>query len=677
MADVLLRECITELRGHVRERRFSDALALGQHILHYYPKHIETYALLAQACIETNDLAGAADLFRRVQSADPENVVALTGLALLSEAQDKYDDALWYLERAFEIQPVNDDLRRELVRLREAYFGAAPERLELTPGALARGYARQGMYAQAIAEFRLLLRTDPQRYDAMVALAETLYRAGRTDESAQVAQKIVDDAPFALKPNIILGALWTENQVPEAERFTQRAYALDPEERTARDLLGKPLVSDQPPRLPMPNLVDATALPAPTTDAVEDETLAHAANLLRQIESAQELEPSALEQAQLPEDMESVALVAAATRGARAAAGETTESPVEIAADSVAASTAAAPAPTPNGAGREAAPAVSTEAIAAAAAALATSIARDKANQPAPTRRAFSAIPKVRPVIRSAQEQLPPWLYIAAPPAAAMASFDTPPQTDAERIVPLGGSQESSASSGVRPAWLVEAQSVAQDEPSVLAPNDDLPDWLRPAGGAVVVEQSASSESPDNVPAAPTDSLVEEQIPDAETAHDAPGTADDGWTDTPAPLDSTTPAWLSAAEQAPTDVRAEPHPAAVAPERAEPASTEAEPAADAAPPAAESTPQPVPDSAAMLEMARAKRAEGDLKGALELYERVMHRRPNHLDEVTHDLAEVASAEGAPLTAHRLLGEAYAMAGRFKESLEQYRIAMGK
>src|SRR5258708_34472640 len=221
MADVLLHDLVEQARAHLRAGSYSDAFALARHILHFYPKHIETYAVLAQVSLATNDLAGANDLLRRVLSADPENIIALSGMGLISEAQDKYDEALWYLERAYEIQPSNDELRSELLRIREMFYGTAPSRVELTSGALARVYARQGQYAQAINEFRRLLRNDSKRFDARVALAEALYRAGRTDEAAQVAQALMTDAPFALKPNLILGALWTENAVPEGQQFLQ------------------------------------------------------------------------------------------------------------------------------------------------------------------------------------------------------------------------------------------------------------------------------------------------------------------------------------------------------------------------------------------------------------------------------------------------------------------------
>ena len=84
-----------------------------------------------------------------------------------------------------------------------------------------------------------------------------------------------------------------------------------------------------------------------------------------------------------------------------------------------------------------------------------------------------------------------------------------------------------------------------------------------------------------------------------------------------------------------------------------------------------------PTTEALLQQARQKRSHEDLLGAIDLYEKVMHRRPNYLDEVTADLEEINHLPNAPIEAHRLLGEAYAMAGRFKEALDQYRLALNK
>ncbi len=783
MAEVTLRESLEQMRAHLRANKFSDAFALGQHILHFYPKHIETYTVLAQVCLATNDLAGATDLLRRVLSADPENVLGLAGMALISEAQDKHDEALWYLERAYEIQPSNDELRGELLRVRELFYGTAPARIELTPGALARVYARQGQYTQAVNEFRRLLRNDSKRFDARVGLAEALYRAGRTDEAAQIAQAVMADAPYALKPNLILGALWTENAVPEGQQFLQRAHQLDPEHRVARDLLGERFDGSAQPRLPLPGERSEATIPQTPAlaSSLTDSDAMRAVELWGEIERAQEpasslqeplvadqqaLETLSLEPSLSAAESESAESLTALFETATAmnlAGLEITAAPpsepvtlpipeptdetlreIIQAEQQVKIKEEPPPPPAPlvesppppkptatfaERVARKSGERLDTDAIAAAAAALASSIALDKSNQPAPTRRAHPAIPKVRPVIRSAQEKLPTWLYITATPANAPASFEAPLPSTADKITPLTTPSQD------RPEWLVQAQAVSEQETITPHADADLPDWLKPAVSEIEKPQvapppaavptwlrdEAKAEAtktiePTGAPPRPSIVAPPEWLQDESPPPPTPSIAiesapavSEGWTNEPKEKIET-PRWHQAIEQEPPLVRAEeisetivvqeppteaivipepvfvPEPVAAIepPAQIETPRVEPEPIAETpisqetAPVVEERAPtQAMPDSATMLQMAREKRDAGDLKGALDLYERVMHRRPNYLDQVTADLQAIVQAGGAPTTANRLLGEAYAMVGRFKESLEQYRIAMGK
>lgn len=700
MADVLLREYIEQLRAHIQARQLSDAFALGRHILRYYPKHIETYVTLAQASLEADDLAGATDLFRRVLSADPENVVALAGMALIHETQNRNDEALWYLERAYEMQPTNDDLRRELTRVRELYYGADTERLELTSGALARIYARQGQYASAVNEFRRLLRQESQRYDARVALAETLYRAGRADEAAQLAQNIMVDAPYSLKPNLILGVLWTENAVAEGQQYLTRAAALDPEYRVARDLIGARFADAPPPRLPSQQ---DTSAPAPWQDqsigaASDTSTLRVAADEQQAITAPDDFEAKTRAAAPVeafsppsveiplavaaeilvtrePEIVATPELQVAATPEPEATTTLEPETAAELnISDPTLAEIAAAEKQyTAPSRPRSKSDAIPTDAIAAAAAALATSIAADKLKQPAPARRTHPALPKVRPVISGAAEKLPAWLRLGVTPAQASASFETP-LTAAERIAPIVTPETSDHS----PDWLVQAQAQTQtsDTPSA-ADDETLPDWLRAAPLAQSAAQSeiaplraetvaaAQAELPEwlREPPQPQASSTIAETPPAPTLR----------VETPPPsVDALAAASSSPPPAAPVavDAPAEPEPP---PARAEIAAVGAEPVAPE-----RITPAEKPlDAHALIELARGKQNNGDLKGALDSYERAMHRRPNHLDEIIGDLQTLLQQPNTPSTAHRLLGEAYAMAGRYKESLEQYRLAMGK
>jgi len=768
MADVLLHDYVEQLRERVRSGRMSDALTLGQHILRYYPKHIETYVVLAQASLESDDLASATDLFRRVLSADPENVLALAGMALINEAQDKNDEALWYLERAYEIQPTNDELRRELMRVRELYYGAASERLELTPGALARIYARQGQYASAINEFRRLLRTESKRFDARVALAEALYRAGRTDEAAQLAQNIMADAPYALKPNLILGALWSENGAPEGQAFLARARALDPESRVACDLIGSRFAEAQPPRLPSldeqiapsqfdnqviglaysePIEADRDALEqaalsirskdfsssqvmeeqlspgASNWDAMEaataDSSLATAAALEKTIpELAAKEEAQAQEKSELRESAAVSASAATeplqtsepekATATTDATLAEIAAAEKEHAAAVVASSPVEPAPPVSESRARSKSDAIPTNAIAAAAAALATSLATDKLNQPAPARRTHPALPKVRPVIRGASDKLPPWLRLSATTAAAPAAFEfeAAPPSPTERIEPMVAPLVADD----RPEWLVEGQ-VASENPPAPASEADLPDWLRSAAASQAIEQTTETQrdaqtpepstaaettasdaalpewlrepgltqtpaspppsAPSSLTALPdwlTETQAEPESVPAETTETP--TVAEGWTNEPA--QPTQPGYIAAIEKEPPVAREETESATASVAQAV---TESRPA-QAETPALAPAEKPL-DALTLIENARQRHNNGDVKGALELYERAMHRRPNHLDEIIADLQTIVQNPNAPSTANRLLGEAFAMAGRFKESLEQYRLAMGK
>jgi tetratricopeptide (TPR) repeat protein len=742
MADVILHEYVEQLRAHVQARRLSDAFTLGQHILRYYPKHIETYVVLAQASLEANDLGAATDLFRRVLSADPENVLALAGMALIHENQDRNDEALWYLERAYEIQPTNDELRRELVRVRELYYGASNERLELTPGALARIFARQGQYAAAINEFRRLLRHESKRYDARVALAETLFRAGRADEAAQLAQNIMQDAPYSLKPNLILGALWSDNAVAEGQQYLSRAQALDPEQRVARDLIGARFANLPPPRLPA--LQDHFASMRPDTQAigvvsdeptapayeVEPETFAdetepyvvpddieerlRAAELQAQNETTERAVP---EKPDIP--LAAVAMGTAAT-GAMLAARETEQGEAPAApetADATLAEIAAAeqanvvptpPAETTAPRTRSRADSIPTDAIAAAAAALATSIAVDKLKQPAPARRTHPALPKVRPVISGASDKLPAWLRLSATPAQASASFDAPAPTQAERIAPIV-TPETQTAPDERPDWLVHAQAPAT--PSA-ASETDLPDWLRTAAALDLAQQSVTTPPAETPISAPIESTVAPATAELPEWLREPGQTKSETTAVEAVTkqitDAQSPAWQQDAQRETASAPApgtSPHDAEslqsenVLPTEAElqiaradapPVLTQNESPESVAAVSAAETESPAPaepepaapaekplDAKALIEVARAKQTSGDIKGALDSYERAMHRRPNHLDEIIVDLQELMKQPNLPPAAHRLLGEAYAMAGRFKESLEQYRLAMGK
>ncbi len=244
---VTLAAYADEVRELIHHERDDEAIAICKHILHYYPQCLDAYRQMGRAYLNKGDYENAKDLFRRVLSADPESLAAYAGLAVIFEQAHLINEAIWHMERAYELAPGNAELQKELLRLYQGE-NKSHTRVTLTPSALARIYARAGLLSQAIQEFRAIIASAPSRFDVRVALAEALWHTGRIREAADVAQNILHQLQYCLKANLILGTAWRETGLVESDTYLQRAQLLDPTSLTAIELFGtrSPLPAAQP-----------------------------------------------------------------------------------------------------------------------------------------------------------------------------------------------------------------------------------------------------------------------------------------------------------------------------------------------------------------------------------------------------------------------------------------------
>src|SRR6266508_4365100 len=228
MAKVSLRAYNREIETMIDRGQLDEAVAHCHHILKTFPKHLETYRLLGKAYLEYKRHSDAADIFSRVLVSVPNDFVAQVGMSIIRDEQNKLDDAIWHMERAFETQPSNPAIQSELQRLYGRRDGVQPPRIRMTRGALAHMYVQGELYPQAISEIKSVLKEDPGRNDMQVLLARAYYRSGLKNDAAEAASAVLRGNPYALDANRVLVDILGSDHPESVQAYRQRVIELDP-----------------------------------------------------------------------------------------------------------------------------------------------------------------------------------------------------------------------------------------------------------------------------------------------------------------------------------------------------------------------------------------------------------------------------------------------------------------
>ena len=228
MAKVSLRAYNREIETMLDRGQLDEVVAHCLHILNSHPKHLETYRLLGKAYLELKKYGDAVDIFSRVLVSVPNDFVAHVGMSIIRDEENKLDDAIWHMERAFETQPSNAAIQGELQRLYGRRDGVSPPRIRMTRGALANMYVQGELYPQAISEIKGVLEEDPGRSDMQSLLARACYRSGQKNEAAEVASALLRTYPYSLDANRVLVEILGVDRPETVQVYRQRVVELDP-----------------------------------------------------------------------------------------------------------------------------------------------------------------------------------------------------------------------------------------------------------------------------------------------------------------------------------------------------------------------------------------------------------------------------------------------------------------
>ena len=229
MAKVSLRIYNREIEKLIEQSRLDEAIAHCRHILTAFSKHLETYRLLGKAYLEAKRYSEAVDIFQRVLVSVPDDFVSHVGMSIISDDQNKLDDAIWHMERAFEVQPSNAAIQGELQRLFGRRDGVEPPKIRLTRGALAHMYVQGELYNQAISEINAVLANDAQRTDMQVLLARAFFRNGQKTEATDICSQLLRRFPYCFDANRVMVDLLPGTQRAESTQvYRHRVSELDP-----------------------------------------------------------------------------------------------------------------------------------------------------------------------------------------------------------------------------------------------------------------------------------------------------------------------------------------------------------------------------------------------------------------------------------------------------------------
>lgn len=229
MAKIALRVYNHEIEGLIEGGQLIEAIAHCQHILKTFSMHIETYRLLGKAYLESRRYGDAADIFQRVLMSVPDDFVAHVGMSIIRDDENKLDEAIWHMERAFEVQPSNPAIQGELRRLYGRRDGVEPPKIRLSRDALANMYSQGELFNQAIAEIRAVLAEDSNRPDLQIMLARAYYRSGQKVQAAEMAAGLLKKYPYCLDAlRILVEVLPSTGKGENTQVYRQRLRMLDP-----------------------------------------------------------------------------------------------------------------------------------------------------------------------------------------------------------------------------------------------------------------------------------------------------------------------------------------------------------------------------------------------------------------------------------------------------------------
>jgi len=170
-----------------KAKQLDEAIALCREGLQHHPDYVSAHIVLGRCLVDKQEDGAAAIAFRRVLELDPENIIALKLLSDIALRADHPHEAVDWLSRLLQVDPMNGDASEALTAARARAAGAAPAAVPPTDAAA-------GPVAEPAGEAAPAPAAEAPR---PVAATVTELPAMTTPPVAEEAPPVVDATPAA------------------------------------------------------------------------------------------------------------------------------------------------------------------------------------------------------------------------------------------------------------------------------------------------------------------------------------------------------------------------------------------------------------------------------------------------------------------------------------------------
>jgi len=98
--------------------QLDQAIELCKNGLERHPDYISAYIVYGRCLVDKKDDTGADEVFHKVLSLDPENIIGLRVLGEIAERNSRFDQAVEWLTRLLNADPMNGDAAEALARMK-------------------------------------------------------------------------------------------------------------------------------------------------------------------------------------------------------------------------------------------------------------------------------------------------------------------------------------------------------------------------------------------------------------------------------------------------------------------------------------------------------------------------------------------------------------------------------